>query len=68
MNRAKRIVVLFLFAALSVTYSCTKIYAPEYESNIEAESDYVWDSSTEVVITLRGLCIGAGRGCLSIRQ
>jgi len=54
MDRAKRIVVLFLFAALSVTYSCTKIYAPEYESNIEAESDYVWDSSTEVVITLTG--------------
>ena len=54
MNPFPRPGFLAFFVILAVTYSCTKVYAPEYENNIENAGDYQWDSSGEVNIALDG--------------
>jgi hypothetical protein len=52
--------LLWLFASV---YSCSKIYAPEYDNNIEEGEDYFWDSSDETIITLKGTsAVVAGEG------
>ena len=54
MNRLRQAGILAFMGFLAVAFSCTKVYAPDYENNFENDADYLWDSSDEVYIMLNG--------------